>query len=154
MPKWDGDFTTTGVMDYVVKAYQPYKFVVAFENSQVPGYITEKVMNVRLANAVPIYWGEPELDQYLNVQAVVWCKEDISGIDLSQYELGGATYAIQDFIKAIRPNLFQDCIKEIERLDQDPQAYADKLAQPLFLPHQEFYMKTEVYDLETCSLYS
>ena len=34
-----------------------YKFNIAFENSSVPGYITEKLMDAYLANTVPIYFG-------------------------------------------------------------------------------------------------
>lgn len=34
-----------------------YKFNIAFENSQAPGYITEKLIDCYMANTVPIYWG-------------------------------------------------------------------------------------------------
>ncbi|POM67063.1 Hypothetical protein PHPALM_16993 [Phytophthora palmivora] len=34
-----------------------YKFVIAFENSAEPGYVTEKLLNPFLAGSIPIYWG-------------------------------------------------------------------------------------------------
>lgn len=34
-----------------------FKFVIAFENSDNVGYITEKLMDAYKANSVPIYWG-------------------------------------------------------------------------------------------------
>ena len=34
-----------------------YKFNIAFENSDAPGYITEKLIDCYIANTVPIYWG-------------------------------------------------------------------------------------------------
>lgn len=34
-----------------------YKFNIAFENSEAPGYITEKLVDCYMANTVPIYWG-------------------------------------------------------------------------------------------------
>lgn len=34
-----------------------YKFNIAFENTQAPGYITEKLVDCYMANTVPIYWG-------------------------------------------------------------------------------------------------
>jgi len=34
-----------------------YKFNIAFENSDAPGYITEKLSDCYIANTVPIYWG-------------------------------------------------------------------------------------------------
>ena len=34
-----------------------YNFVIAFENSDYPGYITEKIIEAFKAGAVPLYWG-------------------------------------------------------------------------------------------------
>lgn len=34
-----------------------YKFHIAWENSDAPGYITEKLTDCFIANTVPIYWG-------------------------------------------------------------------------------------------------
>ena len=34
-----------------------YKFIIAFENSNTDGYITEKLVDGFLNNVVPIYWG-------------------------------------------------------------------------------------------------
>lgn len=44
-------------LDDAVKQFQRYRFVVAFENSIAPGYVTEKIVNAFLAGAIPIYWG-------------------------------------------------------------------------------------------------
>lgn len=40
---------------------QDYRFTIAFENSELPGYTTEKVIDAWLAGSVPIYWGNPEI---------------------------------------------------------------------------------------------
>ena len=37
-----------------------HKFQLCFENSQAPGYITEKVMHSKIAGCVPIYWGDSD----------------------------------------------------------------------------------------------
>lgn len=34
-----------------------YKFNIAFENSNAPGYITEKLVDCYMAKTIPIYWG-------------------------------------------------------------------------------------------------
>ncbi len=39
-----------------------HKFQLCFENSQAPGYITEKVMHSKIAGCVPIYWGDSDTD--------------------------------------------------------------------------------------------
>lgn len=36
-----------------------YRFTIAFENSELPGYTTEKMIDAWLAGSVPIYWGDP-----------------------------------------------------------------------------------------------
>ncbi|ETK80854.1 hypothetical protein L915_13563 [Phytophthora nicotianae] len=43
--------------DEAVTSYKNYKFVVAFENSAEPGYVTEKLVNPLLAGSIPIYLG-------------------------------------------------------------------------------------------------
>lgn len=43
-----------------------YKFVFAFENQQYPGYLTEKLMDAILVKAIPIFWGDPNVNQDFN----------------------------------------------------------------------------------------
>jgi hypothetical protein len=43
--------------------YSKYKFVIAMEHAQVPGYLTEKITNAFEAQAVPIYWGDQDTVQ-------------------------------------------------------------------------------------------
>ena len=40
------------------KFFEDHKFTISFENSQSPGYITEKVLHAKMAGCVPIYWGD------------------------------------------------------------------------------------------------
>ena len=39
-----------------------YKFYLAFENSQSPGYVTEKLWQALKMGSVPIYWGAQDID--------------------------------------------------------------------------------------------
>lgn len=43
-----------------------YKFVLSFENSSYPGYVTEKIMDGFYVNSVPIYWGSSTVDSDFN----------------------------------------------------------------------------------------
>jgi hypothetical protein len=36
-----------------------YKFTMAFENSEYPGYTSEKIAEPMLAGSLPVYWGNP-----------------------------------------------------------------------------------------------
>jgi hypothetical protein len=39
-----------------VRMYRPFKFVVAFDNADCAGSLSEKIANAALADAVPIVW--------------------------------------------------------------------------------------------------
>ncbi|MDP4272627.1 MAG: glycosyltransferase family 10 [Bacteroidota bacterium] len=43
-----------------------YKFTIAFENSSYPGYTTEKLVHPMLVHSLPIYWGNPRVDEDFN----------------------------------------------------------------------------------------
>jgi hypothetical protein len=57
-----------GQIDWKVKVefLRAYKFVIAFENSSAPGYNTEKLTHAIEADAMPIYWGDPEIGRSFN----------------------------------------------------------------------------------------
>lgn len=44
-------------LDEAIDKYSDYKFVLAVENTDSNGYITEKILLPILAGAIPIYWG-------------------------------------------------------------------------------------------------
>jgi hypothetical protein len=48
-----------------------YKFTIAFENSEYPGYTTEKIVHPKLVNSIPIYWGNPLVSKDWNTKAFI-----------------------------------------------------------------------------------
>ena len=43
-----------------------YKFAICYENAKdIPGYITEKIFNCFFSGCVPIYWGAPNITDYI-----------------------------------------------------------------------------------------
>ncbi|AZI14894.1 glycosyltransferase family 10 domain-containing protein [Avibacterium paragallinarum] len=54
-----------------------YKFNIAFENSMVSGYTTEKIIEPCIVNTVPIYWGNRLVAKDFNPEAFI----DISDFD-------------------------------------------------------------------------
>jgi GR25 family glycosyltransferase involved in LPS biosynthesis len=56
--------------------FADHRFSISFENAQVPGYITEKVLHAKMAGCVPIYWGDANTDtdfapnSFLNLSAL------------------------------------------------------------------------------------
>lgn len=50
-----------------------YKFAIAFEHTSTPGYTTEKIADAMASDAIPIYWGDPEIARDFNPGAFVNC---------------------------------------------------------------------------------
>lgn len=82
-----------------------YKFTIAFENSSVSGYATEKIIDPIRVNSLPVYYGDPHISTDFNPESFIWIK-DRQSVD--------------------------SAIEEIIRLDQDDHAYLHKLSQPWF----------------------
>ena len=86
-----------------------YRFHLAFENSQVPGYATEKIVDGFAANAVPIYWGDATIKDQFNPAAF---------IDRSDFPSDEA------------------CIEHILKVDADDELYLKYLSAPPFHGNQ------------------
>lgn len=82
-----------------------HKFVIAFENTSFPGYLTEKFGEAAASNAVPLYWGDPKVAEVFNPKAFVNC---------------------HDF-----PNL-KAAVERVVEIDQDEELYRSMLAEPWF----------------------
>lgn len=48
-----------------------YKFAICFENAIFPGYVTEKIFDALVAGVVPIYYGAPDIADYVNSGAFI-----------------------------------------------------------------------------------
>lgn len=48
-----------------------YKFVISFENSAYNGYTTEKIMEPIREDCIPIYWGNPAVDEDFNAKRFI-----------------------------------------------------------------------------------
>lgn len=83
-----------------------YKFNIAFENTSSPHYCTEKLIQAFCAKTIPIYWGDSEIDQWINPKAL---------INLSNF------------------SSMDEAIQYILYLDSNPQAYLKVLQEKAFL---------------------
>jgi len=62
------------VHDQSIYMMRPYKFAMCMENAATPGYFTEKLFNAYLAETIPIYWGDPRVNELVNTEAFIWCR--------------------------------------------------------------------------------
>ena len=83
-----------------------YKFTIAFENSSLPGYTTEKIVEPMVVNSMPVYWGNPNIELDFNKNSFIY---------------------VNDF------SSIEKAIEEVIRLDKDDNAYLKKISEPWFL---------------------
>jgi hypothetical protein len=57
-----------------IKFLKGYKFNICPENSETPGYVTEKIFDSIKAGCIPIYWSEDNIcdSQILNKDAILF----------------------------------------------------------------------------------
>ncbi len=101
------------------RAFQSdYKFSIAFENSSHSGYVTEKIVDAFAAGTIPIYWGDPRIEEYFDPGSFIHIKDEASIPD-----------AIQKIIEIDQnDDLFREIMKTPALMHQDEKA-EDKLAE-------------------------
>lgn len=52
-----------------------YKFCIACENAAYPGYTTEKLLQAYESGALPIYWGDPLVENVFDKRTFINCNE-------------------------------------------------------------------------------
>lgn len=68
-----------------LKFIADYKFTLAWENSFYPGYITEKLIHPFMANSIPIYMGDPDVEIDFNPKAFINCNKFKTWDDIVEY---------------------------------------------------------------------
>lgn len=96
-----------------------FKFNIATENSNVAGYITEKIVDAYIANTIPIYWGTNDITSIFNPYSFINVN-DYKNIDsfitaLSEIDNNNELY--MDIIQAspLLPNLELTYNEQIEK---------------------------------------
>jgi alpha(1,3/1,4) fucosyltransferase len=84
---------------------KPYKFNIAYENEEVDGYTTEKLFEAMKARCVPIYWGNPRINEEFNPRS---------------------------FLNRADFDSDEALIERIKQIDQDDSLFAEYLSQPYF----------------------
>jgi len=82
-----------------------YKFNIAFENRSLPGYTTEKIFEPMVARSLPIYWGNPMINEEFNPRSF----------------LNRADFPSDEAL-----------IEKIIELDRDDAKYLEYMRQPFF----------------------
>jgi len=59
-----------------------YKFSLAYENAEAPGYTTEKWLHAKAAGCIPIYWGDPKVERDFDMNGCIDAREAKTGAEL------------------------------------------------------------------------
>ena len=92
-----------------VEFIKDYKFTIAFENTEYPGYTTEKLVQPMLAYSLPIYCGNPLIERDFNTKSF----------------LNYTDFASED-----------ELIERIIEIDQNDELYMQYLRQPYYHNNQ------------------
>ena len=84
-----------------------YKFSIAFENEDYPGYVTEKILDIYKSNCIPIYWGTRQVI----------------------FDFNPST-----FINANDFGSFEELVKFIIKVDNDEELYSSYFKEKIFSP--------------------
>ena len=53
------------------EVYSRYNFALCVENMRMTGYVTEKIFDALFSGCIPIYWGAPNIDEYIPADCFV-----------------------------------------------------------------------------------
>ncbi len=112
-PKWDKERYSVykGCVQNKIDCLSKYKFCMCYENiSDMPGYITEKIFDCFTAGCIPIYWGAPNVTNYIPKNCF---------IDRRDFKNDTEVY---NYIKQMPIGLYETYIKNIKFFLASPQA--------------------------------
>ena len=87
-------------------------FLLSVKTIHPPHYITEKIIYPLLIGSIPIYWGCPEVAEYVNPKAFINCNDYDS---------------------------FDEVVERVKQVNEDPQLYNEYRNAPIFLPDSLFH---------------
>ena len=101
-----------GTVKHKWEVFPGYKFALCYENvSDQPGWITEKIFDCMRADCVPIYWGAPNVTEYVDPAAFIDRRKFKSNQELEDYIAGINESQYEQFREAIATYLASERFK-------------------------------------------
>lgn len=103
----DVDVMGRGYTPFGAKAegLAPYRYSVVIENMRERNYFSEKLVDAVLCNTVPIYWGCPNLERFIDPSGIIQCASEA---DLRRAVQGMSIEGFEErlpMLKAAQPQL-------------------------------------------------
>ena len=90
--------------DLSIDIKKGYKFSIAMENASFSGYTSEKIITSLRAHTIPIYWGDPDITDFINPEAFINCNDYSS---------------------------FNEVIEKVKEIDNNDDLWLDMVTKPL-----------------------
>lgn len=109
-----------GSWHVIWKEYTNYRFVLAMENHKIDKYVTEKLLNVLISGAIPIYYGDSTwVKQVFNEKCIIFT---------------------DDF------DTFEDCANYVVQVDTAPELYNKYINEPRFVKDVGYFTNCADYE--------
>ena len=103
-----------GHYDDMVNLKRGYKFSIACENANFPGYTSEKIYTSLFARTIPIYWGNPDIEKEINPAC---------------------------FINCMKYNTIEEMVDAVKRVDNNDELRIKMLSAPWHTQEQKDYIE-------------
>lgn len=91
--------------------YEKYKFAICYENVRdITGYITEKIFDCFFAGCVPVYWGAPNVTNYIPANTFIDRRKFRTYEELYNYLKNMPDKEYKDYLDAIKNFIKSDKI--------------------------------------------
>lgn len=88
-----------------------YKFAICYENARdIPGYITEKIFDCFFAGTIPIYWGAPNICDFIPKNCFIDKTQYKSYVDLYSYMKNMSPGEHMNYLRSIEDYVNSDKI--------------------------------------------
>ena len=119
-PESNNKIEGTWTSENLIREYSKFNFVLAMENNKKKGYVTEKIVNVFAAGAVPVFWGDDIVTQFFNKKAFINISDFDDFESCVKYIINLKTEEIHDMMDEPIFNWNNNRINEILEIDYDP----------------------------------
>ena len=106
-----------------------YTFALCFENSMMKGWITEKIFDCFYAGTVPIYWGAPEITDYVPANCFIDMRKfadyaelqtflkNLTGEEILEFKKNAREFLASEKFKPFKKETFAELIENL--IEQD-----------------------------------
>lgn len=88
----------------------PYRFSIVIENVRERNYFSEKLIDAILCSTVPIYWGCPNISDFLDTKSMILCESEAD---------------IRQAVQSLTPEDFEKRLPHLRAIQSQAAAYGD-----------------------------